>query len=73
MPETASPTPLLVVSNHFAGRPRTSLRSVLKAATAADHADLDATLGTIDLSTLAGYRRFLEINAAALLPLERAL
>ncbi len=73
MPEIALPTPPLVASNHFAGRSPTSLRSVLKAATAADHAKLDATLGAIDLSTLAGYRRFLEINAAALLPLERAL
>ncbi|MBR0873771.1 biliverdin-producing heme oxygenase [Bradyrhizobium tropiciagri] len=66
------PTPSHIVSNRFAGRPP-SLRSVLKAATATDHAKLDAMLGAFDLCSLAGYRRFLEINAAALLPLEGAL
>ena len=30
-------------------------------------------LGALDLCTAPGYRRFLEINAAALLPLERSL
>jgi heme oxygenase len=51
----------------------TTLRNTLKAATAADHARLDIKLGAFDLHDLAGYRRFLEANAAALLPLEGAL
>jgi heme oxygenase len=50
-----------------------SLRNFLRDATAADHARLDAQLGSFDLHELAGYRRFLEANAAALLPLEGAL
>jgi heme oxygenase len=45
----------------------------LRDATAADHARLDAKLGALKLCTVAGYRCFLEINAAALLPLERSL
>jgi len=45
----------------------------LKNATAEDHARLDQGLATLDLTTIAGYRRFLEINADAVLPLERAL
>lgn len=45
----------------------------MRDATAADHARLDTTLGALDLGTVAGYRRLLEINAAALLPLERSL
>jgi heme oxygenase len=67
----------------FATRPTTKcgpnpanqpdLRTILKQATAADHARLDAQLGAFDLHDLAGYRRFLEANAAALLPLEGAL
>lgn len=48
-------------------------RTILKEATAAYHARLDAQLGAFDLHDLAGYRRFLEANAAALLPLEAAL
>jgi heme oxygenase len=50
-----------------------SLRNILKDATAADHARLDDRLGAFDLHDLGGYRRFLEANAAALLPLEGAL
>ena len=50
-----------------------TLRNILKEATAADHARLDARLGAFDLHELPGYRRFLEANAAALLPLEGAL
>lgn len=72
MPEIALPTSSRITSSRFAG-PDPSLRSILKAATATDHARLDATLGAFDLSTLADYRRFLEINAAAVLPLESAL
>lgn len=67
----------------FATRPTTksgrnpakeaTLRNILKEATAPDHARLDARLGAFDLHDLYGYRRFLEANAAALLPLEGAL
>jgi len=72
MPEIAIPTP------HHADcslptRPKPFLRSILRDATAADHAQLDATLGSHDLCAVAGYRRFLEINATALLPLEQSL
>jgi heme oxygenase (biliverdin-IX-beta and delta-forming) len=72
MPEIAIPTP------HHADcslptRSKLLLRSILRDATAADHAQLDATLGALDLGTVAGYRRFLEINATALLPLEQSL
>ncbi|MBR0691869.1 biliverdin-producing heme oxygenase [Bradyrhizobium lablabi] len=59
-------------SRRFAG-PVHHLRTTLKAATAADHARLDGRLSAFDLTTLAGYRNFLEVNAAALLPLEAAL
>jgi heme oxygenase len=53
--------------------PPVGLREVLRHNTAEAHARLDARLGTLDLHGLSGYRRFLEANAAALLPLERAL
>ena len=72
MPEIAIPTPHLVdcsLSTHQ----RPLLRRILRDATADDHARLDATLGALDLCSTSGYRRFLEINAAALLPLERSL
>ena len=49
------------------------LRTILKAATAAQHARLDTQLAGFDLHDLNGYRRFLEANATALLPLEVAL
>jgi heme oxygenase len=52
---------------------RPTLRDILKDATAASHARLDAQLGAFDLHDPIGYRRFLEANAAALLPLEGAL
>jgi heme oxygenase (biliverdin-IX-beta and delta-forming) len=72
MPEIAIPT------SHIADRsrptrPQQLLRSILRDATAAEHARLDSQLGALDLCTLGGYRRFLEINAAALLPLEQSL
>lgn len=54
-------------------RQKPALRNILKDATAADHARLDARLGSFDLLEPGGYRRFLEANAAALLPLESAL
>lgn len=49
------------------------LRHFLRSETSAAHAQLDTALSRLDLRTLDGYRRFLEINAAALLPLEAAL
>jgi heme oxygenase len=49
------------------------LRGKLKAATEAAHYALDARFASYDLTSLNGYRRFLEANAAALLPLETAL
>lgn len=49
------------------------LRSVLRNATAGDHARLDALFGQCDLQTLPGYRSFLEAHAEAVLPLETAL
>lgn len=72
MPEIAIPTPHLA-DRSLSPRPKSLLRSILRNATAADHARLDATLGALDLGTVPGYRRFLEINAAALLPLEHSL
>lgn len=72
MPEIAIPTPHAAdpIRSTRAGR---LLRSVLKDATADEHTRLDTKLGAFDLCTVSGYRRFLEINAAALLPLEQAL
>jgi heme oxygenase len=49
------------------------LREKLKTATAAAHRALDERFGAFDLTNIAGYRRFLEANAAALLPLEAGL
>jgi heme oxygenase len=49
------------------------LRDRLREATAAAHHDLDAEFATFDLTSRNDYRRFLEANAAALLPLEAAL
>jgi heme oxygenase len=51
----------------------TTVRNILKEATATEHVRLDERLSAFDLHDLAGYRRFLEANAAALLPLEGAL
>jgi heme oxygenase len=51
----------------------TTLRGRLRAATAQAHARLDGLFGGLDLRSRDGYRRFLEVNAAALLPLESAL
>lgn len=72
MPEVAIPTTWAVdPALHPVQTP--SLRDVLKQATAQAHARLDQSLRADDLRTLPGYRRFLESNAAALLPLEAAL
>ena len=71
MPEIAIPTPNIAAPSHPTCP--IPLRSILREATAAEHARLDAQLGALDLGQIAGYRRFLEINAAALLPLEQSL
>ncbi|WP_298245449.1 biliverdin-producing heme oxygenase [uncultured Bradyrhizobium sp.] len=49
------------------------LRERLRDATSAVHRELDAQLSSFDLTVVAGYRRFLEASAGALLPLEAAL
>ena len=49
------------------------LRLCLRSVTAAAHNRLDARFRSLDLTGVAGYRQFLEANAAALLPLEAAL
>lgn len=56
------------VGHSFSG-----LRERLREATSAAHRDLDAQLSGFDLTSPAGYRRFLQASAAALLPLEAAL
>jgi heme oxygenase (biliverdin-IX-beta and delta-forming) len=50
-----------------------SLRVRLREACAQSHRELDERLGVLDLRLLHDYRTFLEINAAALIPLEAAL
>ena len=67
MPEISLPTPHFVDCS-LPTRRQPILRTMLRDATAADHARLDATLGALNLCKASGYRRFLEINAAALLP-----
>ena len=52
---------------------QSGLREKLKAATALAHRALDARFSTFNLTTVDGYRRFLEASAAALMPLEAAL
>jgi heme oxygenase len=49
------------------------LRFRLRDATAADHARLDTLFSSLDLRKSGDYRRFLEVTAAALIPLEEAL
>jgi heme oxygenase (biliverdin-IX-beta and delta-forming) len=53
--------------------PSSGLREQLRMSTAAAHRSLDARAGSFELTSLAGYRRFLEASAAALLPLETGL
>ena len=72
MPEIEIPTSHHIDRSQFA-HPRSTLRHLLKEATTTDHARLDARLSELDLQSPRGYRQFLEINATALLPLERAL
>ncbi len=50
-----------------------TLRARLREACAEQHRPLDERLGILDLRLAHDYRRFLEISAAALLPLEAAL
>jgi heme oxygenase (biliverdin-IX-beta and delta-forming) len=50
-----------------------TLRARLREACADSHRQLDARLGVLDLRRRQDYRLFLEISAAALLPLEAAL
>ncbi len=50
-----------------------SARSALRAATRADHARVDALFSDSDLASRAGYARFLARQAAAHLPVERAI
>lgn len=55
-------------------RPETSdLRKELRNATAASHGRLDDLISRFDYETVAGYRAFLELHAAVLLPIERWL
>ncbi|MEY9182793.1 heme oxygenase [Bradyrhizobium sp. USDA 326] len=49
------------------------LRERLREATADAHRELDAQFSSFDLTVIAGYRRFLQASAGALLPLEAAL
>jgi heme oxygenase len=48
-------------------------RASLRAATAHAHARVDQLFSSFDLASRAGYARFLQAQAAALLPLEQAL
>jgi heme oxygenase (biliverdin-IX-beta and delta-forming) len=57
----------------LAEREASGLRQKLKRSTEAGHRRLDETLSDFDLTSVLGYRRFLEASAAALLPLETAL
>lgn len=50
-----------------------SARAALRAATRADHERVDALFSAHDLCSREGYRRFLERQAAAHLPVERAI
>jgi len=72
MPDIEIPTSHHIDRSQFF-HPKPTLRNILKDATTADHRRLDAGLGALPLDTADGYRRFLEINATALLPLESAL
>jgi heme oxygenase len=63
----------LRVDRISAGSTQSGLRDKLKQATAAAHAGLDTEFSALDLNSPDDYRRFLETNAAALLPLEAAL
>jgi heme oxygenase (biliverdin-IX-beta and delta-forming) len=68
-----TPADLHKISSTTAYPAAAGLRLCLRSVTAEAHARLDARLGAFDLTSLPGYRPFLEANAAALLPLEAAL
>ncbi|AMN38981.1 biliverdin-producing heme oxygenase [Rhodoplanes sp. Z2-YC6860] len=68
-----SPAGLFKSSEATAPAAGSGLRLCLRSVTAQAHARLDRQLGSLDLAALHGYRQFLEINAAALLPLETSL
>ena len=71
MPAVAAPTEPPARPAVLAPIP--GIRDRLKQATAEAHRDLDGRLGALGLGRLQDYRQFLEISAAALLPLEAAL
>ena len=73
MPSAGAPTEFSTNPARCIGPPVAGLRDRLRNATAAAHARLDAQLVTLSLGELPDYRRFLELSAAALLPLETAL
>jgi heme oxygenase (biliverdin-IX-beta and delta-forming) len=64
---------LAIATPHTPNHPPADLRTLLKAATTDLHEQLDRRLTGGDFVSLSGYRRFLEINAAALIPIEETL
>lgn len=70
MPPTAIRSETIPQNSH---RREFGLRERLRTATAAAHARLDLRLGALDLTALPDYRRFLEVSAAGVLPLETKL
>ncbi len=70
MPEIIAPTTMPVWTCRENCQ---NLRGRLKEATAEAHRLLDARIGALDITIFADYRRFLEVIAAALLPLEAHL
>jgi heme oxygenase len=50
-----------------------SIRELLRSATASDHAQVDQRFAPLLVQGFAGYREFLRLSAAAVLPLEQAL
>jgi heme oxygenase len=62
-----------VFVDHKHASTKAGIRNKLKAATAAAHHRIDERLSVLDLTDTAHYRRFLQANASALLPLETAL
>jgi heme oxygenase len=71
MPAVASSA--LSFDRRIVSSPGLNLRFRLRAAIATDHAVVDERFSRFALHTWRGYRRFLEVTAAALLPLEDAL
>ncbi len=69
----SSATARSLAHHPHSGRCPPDLRECLRAATSDAHARLDALLADLDLRERRAYRTFLEVSAAALLPLEDAL